>query len=139
MGIYAPYIRQFIELKRGLGFKYITEEYAYRLFDQFTIERGETEVGISKELADKWCERWNDESDSRRHQRCVCISQLSSYLCELGISSYIPRLPPIQSTFSPYIYSKKEIGAIFNATDALITPKRIMNSIIFIIPTLMSA
>jgi integrase len=135
-GIYAPYIRQFIELKRGLGFKYIAEEYTYRLFDQFTIQQGETEVGISRELAEKWCERWNNESDSRRFQRCVCISQLSSFLCKLGIRSYIPRLPRVQSTFSPYIYSKKEIAAVFNAADALITPKRIMNSIIFIVPTL---
>ena len=46
-GIYAPYIRQLIDLKRALGFKYVTEEYIYLRFDQFTIERGETETGIS--------------------------------------------------------------------------------------------
>lgn len=136
-GIYAPYIRQFIDLKRDLGYKYIEEEYVYRRFDQFTIERGETEVGISKELADKWCKRWNNESDSRRYHRCVCLSQLSSYLCKFGIRSYIPRLPRIQSTFSPYIYSKKEIVAIFNAADALMISRRNMNTIIFIVPTLL--
>ena len=135
-GIYAPYIRQFIDLKRGLGFKYVAEEYIYRLFDQFTIERGETEVGISKELADKWCERWNDESDSYRYNRCMCISQLSSFLCKLGIHSYIPQISRKKSTFIPYIFSKKEITAIFNAADALITPRRVMNSIIFIVPAL---
>ncbi|MFO7882372.1 MAG: tyrosine-type recombinase/integrase [Kosmotogaceae bacterium] len=135
-GIYAQYIRQFIKLKRDLGYKYLEEEYVYRRFDQFTIERGETEVGISKELADKWCERRNNESDTCRYHRCVCISQLSSYLCKLGIRSYIPRLPRIKSTFSPYIYSKKEIETIFNAADSLITPKKVMNSIIFIVPTL---
>lgn len=135
-GIYAPYIRQFIDLKRGLGFKYITEEYIYRRFDQFTIDRGETEVGISKELADKWCERWNNESDSYRFHRCVCICQLSSYLCKLGIRSYIPQIPRNKSTFIPYIFSKKEMTAIFNAADALVIPNRIMNSIIFIVPAL---
>ncbi len=135
-GIYAPYIRQFIELKRGLGFKYITEEYIYRRFDQFTIDRGETEVGISKELADKWCGRWNNESDSYRLHRCICISQLSSYLCKLGIRSYIPQIPRKKSTFIPYIFSKKEMTAIFNAADALVIPNRILNSIIFIVPVL---
>ena len=135
-GVYAPYIRQFIDLKRNLGYKYITEEYIYRRFDQFTIERGETEVGISKELADKWCERWNNESDSYRFHRCVCISQLSSFLCKLGIRSYIPRIPRNKSTFTPYIFSKEEMTSIFNAADALVTPSRIMNSIIFIVPAL---
>lgn len=135
-GIYAPHIREFIKLKRDLGYKYLDEESVYRRFDQFTIKREETKVGISKELADKWCERWNNESDSRRYFRCVCICQLSSYLCKSGIRSYVPRLPRIQSNFSPYIYSKKEIAAIFNASDALTIPKKIMNSTIFIIPIL---
>jgi len=136
-GIYAPYIRDFINMKRSLGFKYVKQERILLHFDRFTTERGETEVGISKELTDKWCERRNNESDGYRYYKCVCISQLSSYLCKLGIRSYIPRLPHIQLTFTPYIYSKKEIAAIFNAADALITSKRIMNSIIFIVPTLL--
>jgi len=136
-GIYAPYIRQLIDLKRALGFKYVTEEYIYLRFDQFTIERGETEIGISKELADKWCERWNNESDSYRFHRCICLSQLSAYLCKLGIRSYIPRIPRKQSTFTPYIFSKEEIAAIFNAADKLVLPRRIMNSMIFIVPALL--
>jgi len=136
-GIYAPYIRQLIDLKRALGFKYVTEEYIYLRFDQFTIERGETETGISKGLADKWCERWNNESDSYRFHRCVCLSQLSSYLCKLGICSYIPRIPRKQSTFTPYIFSKEEMAAIFNAADTLALPRRIMNSMIFIVPALL--
>jgi len=135
-GIYAPYIRQFIDIKRGLGFKYAMEEDTYLRFDQFTIERGETEVGISKELADKWCERWNNESDSYRCHRCICLSQLSSYLCKLGVRSYIPRIPRRRLTFTPYIFSKKEMTAIYNAADALVTPGKVMRSIIFIIPAL---
>jgi integrase/recombinase XerD len=136
-GIYASYIRNFINMKRSLGFKYENQEHILLQFDRFTLEKGETKVGISKELADKWCERVSNESDGSRYFRCVCISQLSSYLCNLGIRSYIPRLPPFQSTFTPYIYSKKEIASIFNAADSLITSGRWMNSIIFIVPTLL--
>ncbi len=136
-GIYAPYIRDFIDMKRSLGFKYEKPERILLGFDRFTRERGETEIGISKELADKWCEPRNNESDRYRYYRCVCISQFSSYLCNLGIRSYVPRLPRIQSTFTPYIYSKKEMTAIFNAADGLLISKRNMNSIIFIVPTLL--
>ncbi|MBA7529252.1 Tyrosine recombinase XerC [subsurface metagenome] len=136
-GIYAPYIRQLIDLKRGLGFKYVTQESIFLRFDRFTIERGEMEVGISKELADKWCERWNNESDSYRFNRCLCLSQLSSYMCKLGIRSYIPRIPRRKSTFTPYIYSKEEMILIFNAADTLVLPRRIMNSMIFVVPALL--
>lgn len=136
-GIYTPYIRDFINMKRSLDFKYVKQERILLHFDRFTTETGETELGISKELADKWCVRRNNESYGYRYNRCVCISQLSSYLCTLGIRSYIPRLPPFKFNFTPYIYSKKEIEAIFNAADLLIIHRRNMNTIIFIVPTLL--
>lgn len=136
-GIYDPYIRDFINMKRDFGFKYEKQESILLRFDRFIAEKGETKVGISKELADKWCERRSNESDGNRYNRCVCISQLSSYLCGLGIRSYIPRLPPIQSSFTPYIYSKKEMSAIFKAADALLMCRKNMNSIIIIVPTLL--
>jgi integrase/recombinase XerD len=136
-GIYAPYIRQFIDLKRSLGFKYITEETIYSIFDRFTTEMGETKVGISKELAEKWCECKNNESDTYRFHRCLCLSHLSSYLCKIGIPSYIPQLPRIKSSFTPYIFSKDEIAAIFNAADTLIAQRKMMNSIIFVMPALL--
>lgn len=136
-GIYAPYINDFIELKRALGFKYISEEYIFLSFDRFTIEQGETRVGISKELSDKWCKRRNNESNSYQYHRCVCISQLSSYLCKLGMRSYIPIMPKNESTFIPYIFSKEEMAAIFEASDALVLSRRIMNSIIFSVPALL--
>jgi len=136
-GIYATYIKEFIDFKRSLGFKYETEEIIYTIFDRFTMERGEIEVGISKELAEKWCERKNNESDSYRFHRCICISQLSSYLCKIGIRSYIPQIPKCKSTFIPYVFSSVEIAAIFYTSDKLRAQKKHMNSIIFIMPTIL--
>ena len=135
-GIYAPYIKQLIDLKRSLGFKYITEKKIYSIFDRYTREIGETKVGISKELAEKWCEQKNNESDSYMFHRCLCLSQLSSYLCRIGIPSYIPRLPRDKTSFTPYILSKDEMAAIFKASDKLLAQRRSMNSIILIIPCL---
>ena len=136
-GIYAPYIIQFIDHKRSLGFKYITEATIYSIFDRFTMEMGETEVGISKELAEKWCSRKNNESDSYRFHRVLCISQLSSFLCKIGIRSYIPRLPQRKSTFTPHIFSKNEIAAIFFASDTLRAQRKMMNTMLFVMPALL--
>jgi len=135
-GIYAPYIIQFIDSKRSLGFKYSTEETIYSIFDRFTMKLGETKVGISKELAEKWCMQRNNESNSYWYHRCVCISQLSSYLSKIGIHSFIPRLPQFKSSFTPYIFSKDEIIAVFNATDQLRAQRKMMNSMIFVLPCL---
>jgi len=136
-GVYAPYITQFIEIKRSLGFKYTTEETIYAIFDHFTIELGETRVGVSKKLSEKWSERKHNESSSYRFHRCLCLNQLSSYLCQIGIRSYIPKLPRYQSSFTPYIFSQEEMSAIFSAVDGLTLHRKMMNSMIFIMPALL--
>jgi len=135
-GIYASYIEQYIALKRGMGFKYNTEEMIYSIFDRFTIERRETIVGITKNLAEEWNRRKPNESDSYRYHRAICLNQLSSFLCKNGIHSYIPKLPLCKSSFTPHIFSQDEITAIFKACDEVRTQKKVMNSIIIILPTL---
>ena len=120
-----------------MGFKYETEEWIFYFFDRFTIERGETRVGITKSLADDWIRCKPNESDSYRYHRAVCLKQLSSFLCKTGIHSYIPQLPPsCNNTFIPHIFSQDEITAIFKACDEVKTQKRVMNSIIIILPAL---
>ncbi len=118
-GVYAPYIEQYIDVRRELGFKCELEEDIFFLFDRFTIERGETNVGITKELADNWNIKPPNESDSYRYRRALTIRQLASFLCQIGIRSYIPQLPTFKSTFTPYIFSKTEINALFKAVDEL--------------------
>ena len=63
-GIYADHIEQFVSFKRSLGYKYLVEEKMFAKFDQFTIELGETSVGLSKELSDRWFAKMGNESDS---------------------------------------------------------------------------
>lgn len=135
-GIYAPYIKQYISFKRELGYKYEVEAVIYSIFDRFTIKKGETKVGITKELADAWINLNPNESDSYKYHRAICLNQFSSFLCNLGIPSYIPRLPSFTSNFAPYIFSKRELTAIFKACDEIRTRKKVMNSIIIIIPAI---
>lgn len=87
-------------------------------------------------MADGWNQRKPNESDSYRYHRAVCLNQLSSFLCKTGIHSYIPQLPPCKSSFTPHIFSQDEITAIFKACDELRAQKKVMNSIIIILPAL---
>jgi len=136
-GVYAPYIKQYIAFKRGLGFKYGTEATIFSIFDRYTIAQGERSVGITKDLADGWNARRPNESESYRYHRAVCIAQLSSFLCKSGIQSYIPQLPPLcRNTFTPYIFSQDQIATIFKACDEVRGEKLAMKSIIIILPVL---
>jgi len=135
-GIYADHIEQFVSFKRSLGYKYLVEEKMFAKFDQFTIELGETSVGLSKELSDRWFAKMGNESDSYRYARCVCINQLSSYLCNINIRSFVARLPKHRNSFVPYVFSKTEMANIFNACDELATKRLKMDSSVFSIPLL---
>jgi integrase/recombinase XerD len=135
-GVYASYIEELVELKRSLGFKYISGEFVLTVFDKFSIERNETSVGITKELSDAWCHKRNNESDSYHYKRCFILHSLSSFLCKKGIRSYIPQLPPVKNTFVPYIFSKKQIEEIFLVCDNLQSGNNDLRSTIFIMPAL---
>jgi integrase len=118
--IYGLHIKQFIEMKRALGFKYETGALILAQIDSLAAERVEISFGITKEFAERWGKKQLHESDSYQYDRIRFLAQFSSYLRDLGIQSYIPKLPPFpHSTFIPYIYSRKEIEALFKASDEL--------------------
>ncbi len=136
-GIYAPYIEQLIKLKQKIGYKYITASELLLRFDRFTIKRQESVVGITKELSDTWGEKEGCESDKYRQGKINVLIQLSSFLNDLGINSYIPvplRVP--EKTFVPYIYSRNEIDSMFKACDEIQISRRLMNAYIIILPSL---
>lgn len=135
-GVYAPFIEQYIAFKQNLGYKFIDAEYTYAMFDRFTVAQGCTTIGITRELADKWAEKRPNETDSTHYRRVMYLIQLASFLNESGYPSYVPKLPrAYKSTFTPYIYSQKELEAIFKACDTL-ESKGNMNSTHIVMPAL---
>jgi integrase len=136
--IYAFHIKQFLELKRKLGFKYGAGAFYLSKIDILAQERSETSPGITKAFADKWGERKANETELNRYYRIMFLAQLSSYILDTGIESYIPKLPPFPKiTFTPYIYSKTEIDAIFIASDKLRLKMMNMHTSLFCIPALL--
>jgi integrase len=135
--IYELHIKQFIEMKKTLGFKFQTGAIVLNQIDTLAAGRMEVSSGITKEFAEVWGKKKYYESDSYRYSRICCLAQFSSYLCDLGIQSFIPKLPPFpKSTFIPYIYSQKEIEALFRASDELRLSNLQMDSCIFCMPAL---
>lgn len=118
-GLYGQLLRQYIEFKRNLGYKY-ESEYRYRDFDHFTQDKGCLSVGLTKELLDKWGTKRPNESESNCYKRINDIRNFSIYLNSLGFQSYVPRQSKsYKTTFVPYIFSHTEIQRFFTACDNL--------------------
>lgn len=135
--IYGLHIKQYVAMKMKLGFKYRSASILLFQIDQYAKRSGETSPGITKEFAVQFAEKAPSESESHRYKRIRHLAQFSSYLCDLGIQSYIPKLPMYpHSTFTPYIYSKTEIDAIFCACDSLRLQRASMRSHLICLPAL---
>ncbi|KLU62476.1 tyrosine recombinase XerC [Peptococcaceae bacterium CEB3] len=136
-GIYAALLDQYVDFKKSLGYKFKDAEYTYCLLDRFTIQNGETEIGITKQLADKWAAKRPNESDSTRYRRVMYLIQFTAFLNDSGYNSYIPVLPrAYKSTFTPYIFSPKEIEEIFAVSDRL-EMGNFMDSTVNVIPAIL--
>lgn len=135
IGIYAPYLEQYIDYKRQLGFKQETEKAILAVFDRFTVERGETRLGITPELSQAWMKTGEGLSSSYNYHRAVLINQLASFLNDQGIRCYLMRLPVYKGDFAPHIYSRDELLRIFAAADSLRARKGLRH-IMFSIPAL---
>jgi integrase/recombinase XerD len=116
-GLYRPYIEQYLDFKRSLGYKLRDAEYIFILFDRLTITRNETEIGITKELSDKWCEARPNESHGTRVLRVSMLSLFARFLCNIGYPSYVPELLTRRRFFVPYIFSKDEVTTLLSACD----------------------
>lgn len=126
-GIYAELISGYVEYKRSLGYKMEDTEERLRSLDSLATERGER-GGISKGLFDAWAKPRPMESESSRYGRISIFRGFSSYLRYLGYDSYIPKLPKYRSVFTPHIYTKAEMSAIFTECDKLTVSRRYMYS-----------
>ena len=116
--VYGNFILQYIAFKRSLGYKYIGAEFRFRVFDRFAVQESCEQIGLTKDLFEKWMECRVNESESNRYRRVNELINFSRYLNDLGIASYCPKnIPHIRSNFSPYIFTHDEINRFFAACD----------------------
>jgi len=135
-GIYAGHLNQFVDLKNSLGYKYTRATVCLYDFDRFTIDRNEQTLGISKELAQAFCAKRSYETNSTTVLRTSSLRTFASYLCDIGIKSFIPTLCPRRDTHVPHVFSHTEIEKIFSVCDALVAERKVNHLMIIVLPTL---
>jgi integrase/recombinase XerD len=134
-GILAPFVDEFINMRRNLGFTSESSKYSLLGFDAFAKGKGLSTIAITKVLADEWCSRRPDEAtDTWSHRNCF-LRQFSVYLSNLGYDTYIPsKVFTKHENFIPYIFSDDELKALFKACDELVLYDKHARSNLMVLP-----
>lgn len=132
------YMERFVVFKESQG-QYIGKLVRIlREFDTFAYQYGLDEPIIKQDLIYAWRKSRITEGERTLYYKYSLWSQLARYMCHNGISCYIPRMPPCprRDYFVPYIYTKEQINAIFNACDKLANINKCMRTSLFAMPAL---
>ena len=120
----APYIRNFLEEKRNLGFIYDVMAYQLYRLDQYWITHGYQGVRMTPEMLDEWINALPGESRSSQNQRIGAARSLGCYLIAQGLNSYVPLIGVGQDHVVIHILSKDELRQLFTEIDNYV-PKSI--------------
>ena len=136
--IFAPYFQGFIKMKQDLGHQALRIKWILLEFDKFFTGIGAEDLYITRELIAQWRSTRINDGQRTLYTKYTVWSQFSKYMCNIGQECYIPRPPKAvaKNSFTPYIFSHKEIGDIFGVCDSLRLYDNHMSTILFIIPAI---
>lgn len=134
--IYGPLLKKFIGYKKGLGYRYVAEESLAFWFDKAVLDMELDTIGLTKDQVETICTFNPNLSTKTKLIKTSFVRQFSIFLQDSGYKSFLPKIPPHHNTYMPYIFSKKEMDAIFNACDNYQTNFHNGTTYLFTIPTL---
>jgi integrase/recombinase XerD len=118
-GPFKDHIRNHVELKRAVGYKYDTDARHLKRFDQFTLKKYPDATVLTKEIVLDWCSKKTYESQANQCSRASILRQFGKYLDSIEVKAYI--LPkgyyPTEQQYMPYIYTVDELTKFFAETD----------------------
>lgn len=118
-GPFKDHIRNHVELKKAVGYKYDTDARHLKRFDQFTLEKYPDATVLTKEIVLDWCNKKTYEAQASQCSRASILRQFGKYLDSIGMKPYI--LPkgyyPTEAQYIPYIYTADELKRFFAETD----------------------
>lgn len=122
-GPYGDLCLQFIQYKRSLGYKYGARSIrAMRELNQYLTENACSSEGASldKSTVLGYSNKREGEEPMTRQMRESFIRQFAIYLNSLGIPAYVvPGRKKEKGTFTPYIFTRRQICDILDAADGM--------------------
>jgi integrase len=134
--IYAPFFKQFIDIKNGLGYVCLRAQWIFLELDNFFLHKNVREIGITKQQIEEWRATRINDTQSALYDKYSVLAQFCKYMCRIGYDCFIPRLPRKISGFIPYIFTHKQMAGIFQACDHFELYDRHLNTTLFITPAI---
>jgi len=107
----------FINLRKSQGLQCLCET-AMRYLDTYLADKNVSEKNITPNIIDGWiAESFNNLNPNTVNNYASDYIQFAKYLNTLGINAYFPLLSGFRQSYVPYIFSKEEIGVIFDTAD----------------------
>lgn len=118
-GPFRNHLKNHIELKQAVGYKYVAEARHLKRFDQFTLDKYPNATCLTKEIVLDWCSKQPHEAQANQCARASILRQFAKYLDVIGLNAYI--IPkgyyPKEPQYVPYIFSTEELRQFFAQTD----------------------
>ena len=117
--VFAPFIIDFVEQKRALGYKYNAGVEVFNEFDSFCRQHELSSPTISKEFLSLWEGKRSHENETTQLCRISYVRTLCKHLCNNGydIPGAFHSAPKKSREFVPYIFTKDEMERLFVAAD----------------------
>lgn len=118
-GAFAEHINGFIRQKRALGYDYSEGAYILSCFEDFCKKQFPDSEILDQEIGLNWAERRENEKGRSQLNRISVIREFGKYMNSMGIPAYVipPNIHMKSSRATPYIFSKDELSALFQASD----------------------
>lgn len=118
-GPFKNHIKNYIELKQAIGYKYITNAESLWRFDEFTLKKYPKATTFTKEIVLEWCKKRTYETQANQNRRASDMREFGKYLDSIGIKAYIlpKRFFSKDKQYVPHIYTIDELARFFAETN----------------------
>lgn len=116
--VLASYMNHLLDIKISAGISALRTRWILKEIDDFANAECLKDPHIKEVFFKKWRATRVADCDRTLYSKCSVWCQLTRLMCRCGCVCFIPRMPKQpKSDFTPYIFTKEQIGAIFSAAD----------------------
>ena len=80
IGPFKNHIKNYVELKQAVGYKYNADARRLKCFDRFTLEKYPETTVLTKEIVLDWCSKKKYEAQANQCSRASIIRQFGAVL-----------------------------------------------------------
>ncbi len=135
--VLAGCMKSLVETKEAAGYNTLRTKWILKEFDDYAKSVDLKEPRISRELVEGWRNTRVNDCERTLYAKYSTWNQLATHMNRQGFQCFVPQIPrQPKPTFTPYIFTKEEINAIFLEIDKATMVDAHMNVSLFSLPAL---